>query len=291
MKDLATAPATPSRRVIERTRGRAHGPIVRLMSPSDLGAQLKPFVFLDRIETDAAFIGSMPLHPHSGIATVTVFNEGNVRFNDRESGQGIIDYGGLEWMRAGMGVWHGKELSPGTSAQVQGYQLWLALAPEFESAPNESLYLESTATPQVGPARLILGAYENARSPVPSPPGINYLLVTLAAGERWEYRPPAPQNVLWLSVSRGELVLPEQIDCGELAIFERGGAAVTFQASSGAACVFVVGSAIAHPYNLKLGRYSVHTSDRALKAGEAKIAEMARHLRASAAQPTEPVSK
>jgi redox-sensitive bicupin YhaK (pirin superfamily) len=291
VKDLAIPPATPSRGVIERTRGTAHGPIVRLMSPSDLGAQLKPFVFLDRIETDAAFIGSMPLHPHSGIATVTLFNEGNVRFDVRDSGQGLIDYGGLEWMRAGMGVWHGKELSAGTSARVQGYQLWIALPPELESAPSESQYLESKTTPQVGPARLILGAYENARSPVRSPPGINYLLVTLAAGDRWEYRPPTLQNVLWLSVSRGELVLPEPIDCGELAIFERGGAAVTFQASSGQACVFVVGSAIAHPYDLKLGRYSVHTSDRALKAGEANIAEIARHLRASAAQPTAPVFK
>ncbi|HUE88522.1 MAG TPA: hypothetical protein VMO26_20790 [Vicinamibacterales bacterium] len=35
------------RTIVQRTRGYGHGPIVRLMSPSDLGEQLKPFVFLD----------------------------------------------------------------------------------------------------------------------------------------------------------------------------------------------------------------------------------------------------
>jgi hypothetical protein len=28
--------------------------------------------------------------------------------------------------------------------------------------------------------------------------GVNYLLVTLAAGERWTYRPPAGHTVGWL---------------------------------------------------------------------------------------------
>jgi hypothetical protein len=35
------------RRIARRTRGRTHGPITRLMSPSDFGQLLKPFVFLD----------------------------------------------------------------------------------------------------------------------------------------------------------------------------------------------------------------------------------------------------
>jgi hypothetical protein len=35
------------RAIVHRTRGHGHGPITRLMSPSDLGQALKPFVFLD----------------------------------------------------------------------------------------------------------------------------------------------------------------------------------------------------------------------------------------------------
>jgi hypothetical protein len=41
-----------TRRIVHRTRGYGDGPIVRLMSPSDLGEQLKPFVFLDLFEAD-----------------------------------------------------------------------------------------------------------------------------------------------------------------------------------------------------------------------------------------------
>src|SRR5271163_1005972 len=40
------------RPVAYTTRGRVHGPMVRLMSPSDLGEVLKPFVFLDLFDGD-----------------------------------------------------------------------------------------------------------------------------------------------------------------------------------------------------------------------------------------------
>jgi redox-sensitive bicupin YhaK (pirin superfamily) len=70
------APQAWNRRTVQRTRGYGHGPIVRLMSPSDLGEQLKPFVFLDLFEADMrALAGSMSVHPHSGIATITAFTE------------------------------------------------------------------------------------------------------------------------------------------------------------------------------------------------------------------------
>lgn len=58
------------RRIIARTSGKTHGPITRLMSPSDLGRLLKPFIFLDYVDAK----GNGPnfgFHPHSGIATLT----------------------------------------------------------------------------------------------------------------------------------------------------------------------------------------------------------------------------
>src|ERR1043166_2573564 len=59
-----------TRSIVQRTRGGTHGPVTRLMSPSDLGEILKPFVFLDLFDHEGApFDGG--LHPHSGIATLT----------------------------------------------------------------------------------------------------------------------------------------------------------------------------------------------------------------------------
>lgn len=272
------APAGSYREIGYRTTGNGHGPIVRLMSPGDLGQLIKPFVFLDLFEGESSFIHGMPMHPHSGIATITLITEGNLRFEEAESGSGTIDYGGVEWMRAGGGVWHGKEMSVGTSSRIQGFQLWIALPPELESASVDSQYLESNAMPEVGPARVILGAYQGVQSPVRAPAGINYLLVTLGAGESWTYVPPDGHESLWLSVSRGNLSVPGLVAAGEMVVFEPGSAAITLKAVH-SETVFVIGSAAPHPYDLALGNYSVHTNPHALRAGEAKIAEIGQRLR------------
>lgn len=274
-----TAHETDTYRAISyRTTGSGHGAIVRLMSPGDLGHLIKPFVFLDLFEGESSFINGMPMHPHSGIATVTVITEGNLRFEDADSGKGMIDYGGVEWMRAGGGVWHGKEMSMGTSKRIQGFQLWVALPPALENASVDSQYLESGAIPEVGPARVILGTYQGVQSPVRAPAGMNYLLVTLRAGESWSYVPPDGHESLWLSVSRGSLGAPGVVMAGEMVIFEPGSGAVTLKAMH-KDTVFVIGSAQPHPHELALGNYSVHTNPQALRAGEAKIAEIGARLR------------
>src|SRR5712664_2934107 len=202
----------PLRKIVHRTRGYGHGPIVRLMSPSDLGEELKPFVFLDLFEADMRNLaGSMPVHPHSGIATVTVFTNGDVTFDDPHLGHGTIGYGGVEWVRAGRGMWHGKELSAGSSAAVQGFQLWIALPPDLENAEPEVQYVGTGGMPIIGPARLIVGAYAGARSPVRSPHGVNYLLTTLKPGERWTYEPPLGHLISWVAVGKGALTAGERL--------------------------------------------------------------------------------
>ncbi|WP_095102696.1 pirin family protein [Pseudomonas sp. Irchel 3A5] len=278
MNASAVANLVTPRHISHRTTGSGHGPIVRLMSPSDYGQLIKPFVFLDLFEGPKSFLGSMPMHPHSGIATVTVVTEGNMHFDDPEAGSGAIAYGGVEWMRAGGGVWHGKEMSAGTSARVQGFQLWLALGPELENGQVDSQYLEADTMPSAGLARVIVGRYEGVQSPVRAPDGINYLLVTIPAGESWTYTPPQGHESLWMSLSRGSVSSPDSIVAGEMVIFERGSQAVILAAGATGA-TFVLGSAVPHPYDLKLGYYSVHTNDEALRAGEANIAEIGNRLR------------
>jgi redox-sensitive bicupin YhaK (pirin superfamily) len=52
------------------------------MSPHDLGQILKPFVFLDLVDATKTAASDMPLHPHSGIATVRHLLEGSARYED-----------------------------------------------------------------------------------------------------------------------------------------------------------------------------------------------------------------
>src|SRR3981189_2779352 len=75
-------PQSPLSRIARRTRGQSHGPITRLMSPSDFGHLLKPFVFLDLFDNHGKQFSGFGLHPHSGIATLTYVMEGNVGYED-----------------------------------------------------------------------------------------------------------------------------------------------------------------------------------------------------------------
>src|SRR5258708_39266491 len=123
--------------IVLRTRGYRPGAITRLVSPSDIGEFIKPFVFLDLFDISGPTAPNFGWHPHSGIATLTVLHEGAVENQETTGGKGILPAGGIEWMQAGGGVWH-------TGAAVQrakGFQLWIALPSERENSPSKSQHL------------------------------------------------------------------------------------------------------------------------------------------------------
>jgi redox-sensitive bicupin YhaK (pirin superfamily) len=261
-------------RIVKRTRGQKHGPITRLMSPSDFGRLLKPFVFLDLVDNQGTPFTGFGLHPHSGIATVTYIAEGSVRYEDTNGATGLLPAGGIEWMRAGGGVWHGGGL--GEPGRTRGFQLWIALPPELELGPSESIYLSPEAVPYDGPARVLIGSYGTATSSIKAPSPMNYLAVRLKAGERWNYQPPTGHTVLWTAVGRGSILVPDEVQQGELVAFIPSSAVLEFEAQSDAE--FVLGSAVPHEYDLVLGSHSVHTSVEALREAETRISEIQTRL-------------
>jgi redox-sensitive bicupin YhaK (pirin superfamily) len=263
------------RRVVFRTRGLAHGPVTRMVSPSDLGQLIKPFVFLDLIDTQEA-IGEQGFgwHPHSGIATLTLAMEGHGRYAESIGHEGTMEAGDVEWMSAGRGVWHSGFAAP----PIKAFQLWVALPPERELAPAFSQHLSVDDIPSDGPARVLLGRSGEAVSPIDAPPGVSYLVVRLEARQRWTYRPPRGHRVGWIAVMDGSLCTPDPVDKGELAVFDHSDGAVEFEARTDAR--FVLGTAIPHPHDLHVGYYSVHTSAAALIEGEREIARIGRELRA-----------
>jgi redox-sensitive bicupin YhaK (pirin superfamily) len=261
-------------RVAKRTRGQKHGPITRLMSPSDLGQLLKPFVFLDLIDNHGKPFTGFGLHPHSGIATVTYIAEGSVRYEDTNGATGLLPAGGIEWMRAGGGVWHGGGL--GDPGRTRGFQLWIALRPELELGLSESTYLSPETVPLDGPARVLIGSYGSATSSIQAPSPMNYLAVRLKPGERWRYQPPAGHTVLWTAVGKGSILVPDELQQGELAAFTRSSAVLEVEAQSDAE--FVLGSAVPHNYDLILGSHSVHTSVEALREAETRISDIRTRL-------------
>jgi redox-sensitive bicupin YhaK (pirin superfamily) len=273
----ATTPVR-ARRVAHRTRGDSQGAITRLVSPSGVGELIKPFVFMDYFDIDPQHTPAIGFHPHSGIATLTLVVEGQIFYEETSGAKGIIEPGGVEWMRSGGGVWH-NGAAVGT-ARASGYQLWVALPPEMESIEPEVQYLGREQFQSHGPARVILGRYGDATSSISAPTTINYLDVALKKGEKWHYEPPENHTVAWVSLRNGKLRTPTILDRGELAVFEESNSTLVFEAPEDTA--FILGSAVKHPHDLVLGTYSVHTNKRALDRGEARIAEIGRLLRAEA---------
>ncbi|MFL6759493.1 pirin family protein [Sphingomonas sp.] len=263
------------RRIVRRTRGSRHGPITRLMSPSDLGEIVKPFVFLDLFDAAGSDLSGFGWHPHSGIATLTYLWQGSTRYEDTTGASGLLPAGGVEWFKAAGGAWHGG--GAGNEGRSRGFQLWLALPPDQELGPSESIYLSPEDVPSIGPVSVLLGSYQGLDSPLKAPSPINYLAVRLKAGETWRYDPPAGHDVAWIALASGGIAVPELVQAGEMVAFDTSPTAIDVRAEEDSE--FVLGSARHHPHDLVLGYYSVHTSAAALDTAERHIAEIQARLK------------
>jgi redox-sensitive bicupin YhaK (pirin superfamily) len=265
--------ATKQRGIAYRTKGRGDGPITRLMSPGDVGEMVKPFVFLDHFDFSGPSDGGV-VHPHSGIATHTTLLEGSLIYGDSTGKSGLLTAGGVEWMRAGGGVWHGGTLPAG---RIRGFQLWVALEQPLELAEAESYYVDGVSIPSVGHVRVLLGSYGELRSSIPYPQPVTYLNVRLGDGERWTYTPHPSHDVAWLAVSLGTLRVAGTTVGRELVVFEQGSEPIELVAQGDVD--FVIASAVKHEHPLVTGMYSVHTNPKNLVIGEHGIRSIASSMK------------
>lgn len=263
---------TVTRKIQFRTPGQKHGPITRLVSPGDVGELIKPFVFLDYVHMDNFQGGMFGSHPHSGIATLTTYISGDhLGYGDSTGATGFLKPGSVEWIQAGSGMWHWTHSAP-TKLSMKAYQLWLALPAELELAPAKTLYLENSVLEENGPMRILLGEYQNLKSPIHYPKPITLLHVKLNQGDIWTYEPSLNHDIAWIAVNEGILEASESRLKNEIVVFEEGNTSIRIEAKTDSQ--FIIGSSQKHPHPLVLGPYSVHTNPDALKAGILKIREL-----------------
>lgn len=143
--------AAAPHRTAFKTHGQVHGPIARLVSPHHLGELIKPFVFLDHAVGKYTGRPLFGIHPHSGIATLTAVLRGGINYEDTTGQSGAVLAGGLEWMKAGNGVWHDGGIPEGETTRL--LQLWIALPAAEENAPAESQYISASEVQEDGPVR------------------------------------------------------------------------------------------------------------------------------------------
>ena len=247
-----------------------------MVSPGDLGALIKPFVFLDFVHGRVQPGTGFGWHPHSGIATLSYSLDADIAYEDTAGQKGTVEASGLEWMRAGSGTWHQGFIHPrGTT--VTAFQLWVALPPGLEDGPPQGVYVAPNEVPGVDNVRVLLGAHRGRESPIAAPSSIAYLDVVLAAGASWTFTPPPGHSVAWLFVYQGRAKVAQTELSRELAVLDETESPVVVEAIEDAR--FLFGSAARHDHPLVLGSHSVHSSREALARGEARIRDVYAELR------------
>jgi redox-sensitive bicupin YhaK (pirin superfamily) len=109
-------------------------------------------------------------HPHTGLQTVTWLIDGEALHRDSLGSEQVIAAGELNLMTAGYGVSHAEEATGHYRGTLQGIQLWIAQSDERRD--DAARFEHQGDLPQVelaeGSATVLLGEFNNARSPVRS---------------------------------------------------------------------------------------------------------------------------
>jgi len=98
--ELQRLPASRDRGAVVCTIARTHGPVTRLVSPSDIGELIKPFVFVDYFDMVPKRRSLFRLRPHSGIATHRTARRRSA-LRGHTGAAGTLSGGSIEWRRAG----------------------------------------------------------------------------------------------------------------------------------------------------------------------------------------------
>ncbi len=184
--------------------------LTRIIGSSQLD-MLDPFLLLDAFESDRPddYIGGFPTHPHRGFETVTYLLAGRMRHADSAGNAGVIEAGGVQWMRAGSGILH-SEMPEQQDGLLFGFQLWVNLpaaakmsAPAYQELPAEAIPLEQhdgistrviTGTTRLGTTGPVTGVLTEPL----------YLDVSLAPGALFLQPLPDSHNA-FVYVIKGEL--------------------------------------------------------------------------------------
>lgn len=99
----------------------------RILTPQH-HQRLDPWLMLDEFGSDKAddYIAGFPPHPHRGFETITYMLAGRMEHQDNRGNRGVVEAGGVQWMRAGKGIIH-SEMPAQEAGIMRGFQFWLNL--------------------------------------------------------------------------------------------------------------------------------------------------------------------
>lgn len=156
--------------------------IIYRLLPNRYADAVGPFVFLDHIAPKIHSVdnelkdSATGAHPHRGIATLTYLLNGEAEHFDSKGHHAKVYSGGVQWMKAGNGIIHNENLSydPNTTNRLtHGFQFWINLPAKNKAEAPQYMAIQSEKVPKLklnperGWIKIIVGTYENIKSPIP----------------------------------------------------------------------------------------------------------------------------
>ena len=247
--------------------------LVRVLT-QNLQRRLDPFLMLDNFRSDDPndYIAGFPDHPHRGFETVTYMLAGCMRHRDSVGNEGLINAGGVQWMRAGRGIIH-SEMPEQEDGLMEGFQLWVNLpsslkmsSPGWRDIPgNEVPEFVSASGVRV---RVIAGRAHGVEGAVVEGP-VDPLFLDLHFDEAGEIDIAVPEghNAL-LYVYRGALTVGDrEVPRERMAVLDNRPKAdgVALKAQSPARAVLIAGQPLNEPI-VQYGPFVMNTRDEIMQA-------------------------
>lgn len=236
-------------------------PVRSVFSYDGMGRELDPFLLLDyaaphEFKPTQKRRGVGP-HPHRGFETVTLSFQGEVEHRDSSGGGGRIGPGDVQWMTAASGLLHEEYHSEDFARQggiFEMAQLWVNLPSKDKSAPPRYQTLLKENIPvaslpdNAGTVRVVAGSFDGHTGPAQTFTPINLWEINLAAGKFVQLLVPDGHTTALLVLKGGILANGDQrADEGALAVFEREGKDLVFQAAGAARLLLMSGQPIGEP--------------------------------------------
>ncbi len=171
-------------------------------------------------------------HPHRGIATVSYIIKGTVEHFDSAGNHGILQDGGIQWMKAGNGIIHDEIIHPNTNSQTSkqlGMQFWINLPAKNKIEKPDYMVIQTKDIPEIilpnnkGKIKVLIGKLDAIESIIPTYSDIFLYHLELKSGKSHTFT-VKKDNESALTLIKGKAVVNNNdIPANELLVFDKKG--------------------------------------------------------------------
>lgn len=270
-----------TRQIKKIRNGRKHGPVSSFVSAINI-EELNPFVlwdhfYLPQVEGTAGF----DFHGHSGVATISYPQIGDIAHEDTGGHTGLLKAGGIQIMSSGAGVLHKETVFP-DKKHADAFQLWVALPEkDLEMGPVTYSTLQEQDIPVVevngANVKILVGEYHGQKSAAQPPVDMSYFHINLKADSTWSHSSQASHSTAFIYVRKGVIETGGvRLEPGELGIYENQSELISVNALHQDAD-FIVVTGMPLKQQLITNGASVHSSNSNLIAGVQKVRQLRTH--------------